>query len=474
MKITLFIFFLSFSLSGHAQLIQGNNQEYAGKKLTFFRYTDPVTQEKEKVFTLMVDQNGNFSTQLNLSQPAFVTCDFGIYRGMLILEKENTINLLLPPFREKLFADQKNPFFNPVEFWFATDQANLLNDQIAAFDAHLNQLTDKHFNSLYFNQSRTTYDSIAVQLEREFGATRSNIFKWHKKLKLKAVEADAFRLTAKNVAEAIREVQPEYWTQPAFMQLLDKSFTNLLSFESRSGTGQDVKKAVASGDLSRLKKITVEKYMGSGSMADLVLLKMLHDAYYSGDFSQNHILKLLASGYFLSDGDKNIRSIAENIQKKLKHLRPGTIAPVVCLKNTDGHLVCSDGNPSGETGKFKYLIFADTEMAVCQEQLKFLTRINELFQKHLDIYIILKKTDLIAMKMFLEKQQIPGIHLIDEKSEFIVNYRIRSFPMCFLLNGNHEVVFQHTLAPLDGFEQQFGHFLRRKLFEDQRNGGAYN
>ncbi|MDD4426448.1 MAG: hypothetical protein PHS40_11025, partial [Mariniphaga sp.] len=71
MKIFLFIFFLSFSLSGHAQLIQGYNQEYAGKKLTFFRYTDPVTQEKEEVFTLMFDHNGNFSTQLNLSQPAF-------------------------------------------------------------------------------------------------------------------------------------------------------------------------------------------------------------------------------------------------------------------------------------------------------------------------------------------------------------------------------------------------------------------
>jgi len=31
------------------------------------------------------------------------------------------------------------------------------------------------------------------------------------------------------------------------------------------------------------------------------------------------------------------------------------------------------------------------------------------------------------------------------------------------------VVFQQTKAPLDGFEQQFGAFLRQELFERQRN-----
>jgi hypothetical protein len=50
--------------------------------------------------------------------------------------------------------------------------------------------------------------------------------------------------------------------------------------------------------------------------------------------------------------------------------------------------------------KFKYILFADTEMIVVKEQLKYLTKIEELFSKHLEIYVVLLKTDLIEMKRF--------------------------------------------------------------------------
>ncbi len=62
--------------------------------------------------------------------------------------------LQLPPFREKSFADQKNPYFEPVSFWFTTENKNQLNSQISDFTIKLNQLTNKYFNHLYFRQSK--------------------------------------------------------------------------------------------------------------------------------------------------------------------------------------------------------------------------------------------------------------------------------------------------------------------------------
>jgi hypothetical protein len=38
-----------------------------------------------------------------------------------------------------------------------------------------------------------------------------------------------------------------------------------------------------------------------------------------------------------------------------------------------------------------------------------------------------------------------------------------------LLDEKHQLEFTNTKAPLDGFEQQFGGFLQRELFERQRN-----
>ena len=282
------------------------------------------------------------------------------------------------------------------------------------------------------------------------------------------MEADAFRLTPEKVTELLSKTGREYWNHPAFIELFEKTFTNKLSFEVRSTTGTEIRQAVSSENISVLRNMLTEKYKISGPVADLALLKMLHDAYYSGDFSQNDILNMVSSATFRQHTDLFIRETSKNVFEKLEFLRKGSKAPVICLKNTDGHRVCTIETSAGEK-KFKYLVFADTEMIVCQEHLKYLTRTKEQFQEYLEIIIVLRKTDLIEMKMFLDKENIPGIHLIDENGDFIEKYRVKSFPICYLLNENHEVVFQQAKAPLDGFEQQFGTFLRQELFERQRN-----
>ncbi len=461
-------FILIFSWTSFATKIEGKNKEYAGKKLEFFRFADPVTQEKIYVFTLEPDQDGNFSAEVKVNQTTFVFSDFGIYRGMLFLEPGKTFELLFPPWREKSFTDSKNPYFNPVEFWVASKEGNQLNDHISNFDAWLNQLSDRFFDKLYFNQSKSAFDSISHILENHFGGQKNPTFNWHKKLKLKALEADAFRLTPEKVSEDLSATGREFWNHPAFIGLFEKTFTNKLNFEVRSTTGTEIRQAISAGNISFLRNMLKEKYKITGSIADLALLKMLHDAYYSGDFSQTDILAMVSSPQLTVHSDPTIQNTVKNVQRKLEFLRKGSNAPAICLRNTDGHRVCTNETSAGKE-KFKYLIFADTEMIVCREHLKYLTRTEEQFQKHLEIIVVLRKTDLIEMKIFLDKENIPGIHLVDEKGEFIEKYKVKSFPTCFLLNENHEVVFQQALAPLDGFEQQFGTFLRQELFERQRN-----
>jgi thioredoxin-related protein len=110
-------------------------------------------------------------------------------------------------------------------------------------------------------------------------------------------------------------------------------------------------------------------------------------------------------------------------------------------------------------------------MAVCREHLKYLPAIQQKFQKHLEIYIVLRKTEATQMKKFFAENEVPVIKLVDENNEFITLYKIKSFPQCFLLDENHKVKFVAAKAPLDGFEQQFGSFIQQELFERQRNQG---
>ncbi len=465
MRLSLLSFLTLCVLYGTATEIVGNHKEYAGKKLQFFNYSDPVTLEKEHLFTLDIDAAGNFKANPSIDKTTFIFSEFGIYKGNLILEPGKDIELLLPPLREKSFAERKNPYFSPVEFWIATKEGKQLNDKVSEFDNQLNLLTDKYFNQLYFQQSRNAFDSIQASLQQQFESGQTEAFANHKRLRLKAVEADAFRLPAEKIAPALSETNPEYWNFPAFIQLFEKAFGGKLSFEAKSMQGNAIHKAIAGADVAFFTGFIKNRYQITGPLSDLVLLKLLHDGFYSGDFPRESILKLLNSKHFSANQNQTIREVAGNVTEKLMHLRVDSKAPVICLPNTDGNKVCTN-----ETNdKFKYIIFADTEMIVVREQLKYLTKIQEMFNEHLEIYVVLVKTDLIEMKKFLVEEKIPGVHLVDGNGEYIEKYRVKSFPGTYLLNSSHEVVFEDTKAPLDGFEQQFGTFLRQHLFQQQRN-----
>jgi len=462
------LLFLSVLLSFFAEgstTIRCENIEYAGKKLDFFQYSDPVTKKAEFIFSLEFDETGKCSTTANNKIINYVFCDFDIYRGMLFLEPGETIILRLPPVREKSFADQKNPYFSPVAFWFKTENDAQLNNRISDFTQQYNQLTDKYFNQLYFRQSKEIYDSVVFLLDKKFANIKSETFSFHKKMKLKMVEVEAFRQKPAQFSDLFSGIKSQFWLHPSFIDLFDKTFDDQLSFLAKSVKGENIETFVNSANISELQNLIKTRYNISGEITELIILKLLHDAFYSNNFSKSSILKMVESQQFTKNSNTIIRQAALNISTKFTHLQKGTPAPVICLKNLNGQQVCTDT----DNKKFKYIIFADTEMIICREQLKYLTNIEQRFKKHLEIFVVLRKTEATKMKIFLAENKIAGILLIDENNEFIESYKVKSFPHCFLLNENHKVQFISAKAPLDGFEQQFGKFLQNELFMRQRN-----
>jgi len=450
-----------------AVTIQCNNPKYASRKLVFYSYSDPVSQQTNPVFTLETDGNGKASKPVEITTVKFVFCDFGIYRGMLFLEPGQTITLKLPPVRDKTFADEKNPYFKPVTFWFETENAPQLNNQVALFTARLNQLTDQYFDPLYFRQSKPYLDSLKIRIDKEFGVVKNEYFVLNKQFALKQVEVDAFRLKPENYASVFNDIKPVFWQFPAFTDLFEKAFSGLLSFDAKTVGGDDLKKAVNQGNTQALLDHLRKKYKVTGETADLALLKMLHDGWYSGDFSKTSIQQMLKVTRFSGHQNLVIRETAKNITDKISFLQTGSAAPAICLKNMDGAKTCTNTTK----GKYKYILFADTEMAVSREHLKYLSAIDQKFQKNLEIFIILRKAETASIKKFFTENQVPGVKLIDGNGEFSALYKIRSYPQCFLLDENHKVKLAPAKAPLDGFEQQFGTLLQNDRIENLRKQG---
>lgn len=459
--------FLSVYLRAAPVTIICDSPKYASKKLVFYNYSDPVSQTTNPVFTLETDKTGKASVTIDVQNTQFVFCDFGIYRGLLLLEPGQTLKIQLPPVREKTFADAKNPYFEPVKFWFATENKTQLNNQVSAFSAKLGQLSDKYFDQLYFRQLKTYLDSVRIQMDKNLGNVKNETFVLHKTFSLKLVEVEAFRLKPADYAAVFNGVKTNFWFHPAFTDLFNKTFSGLLSFDAKSVKGTDLKKAVNQGDIKFLAAHLKTKYKLSGDVVDLALLKMLHDAWYSGDFSKTAIQQMLKATRFTGHQNMVIRETAKNISEKISFLQTDSTAPSICLKNMDGQKTCTNSTK----GKYKYIIFADSEMAVSREHMKYLTAIQQKYPKSLEIFIILRKTEPASIRKFFTENEIQAVKLIDENEEFATLYKIRSFPQCFLLDENHKVKLSPAKAPLDGFEQQFGALLHNERIENMRKQG---
>ena len=467
MRLLLFssLFFLATSSLFAKVTITANQPEYANTKLEFYFHDDPVTLKKVAAFSLNFDNAGKASVEIDIDETTCYYCDFGIYRGIFFIEPGNNISLKIPPLREKSFADEKNPFFEPVEFWFNTEERGNINNQISAFTIQFNQYTDKNFDRLYFQHSKVAYDSLVYILEKNFPETTSQTFTTYKSLSLKLLQADAFRLKPENYTSEISTIPSTQWQNPAFENLLEKAFNSQFSSAAKSVNGAEIRNAINNSDLKFLQNWVQTQFKISAETAQLALLKLLYDAYYSGDFSKNAIEKMVQSTYFSNARNKQIIRTAKNINSKFTFLKVGTAAPEICLNNLKGIEICTGKN----NGKYKYLIFADIEMIVCREHLKYLSIIEEKFQRQLEIYVIFRNVDVKEIEKFIAENPVPGKLLIDKNGEYISTYNIKTFPQCFLLDEKHIVKLESTKSPLDGFEQQFAGLLRKELIEQQRN-----
>lgn len=456
---------LSFSLSGMATSIRCTNPEYANEQLIFYTYADPISNNNKVAFTLKFNNEGTSEASIQIDEPLFTFSEFGIYRGMVLLEPGKTINLQLPPLKKKSFADQKNPYFQPIAFWIYTNNGEMLNDEISHFEQKLNELTDKNFNALYFQQSESAFNKLKSGLDEAFPKTDSESFELHKKLRLKLIEADIFRMSPEDYSAIFQSISPNFWGHQSFKTLFDKTFDKQLSFSAKAIGGSKISEAVARENINGLLDFIDKKYKLSGEMADLVLLKMLHDGFYSKEFPEKAIKNMIADKHFTNHQEIKIREAARNIARKISFLEKGSVAPAICLTDINGEKHCT--NSSQE--KFKYIVFADVETVICQEHLKYLSRVNELFSKNLEIFVVLRNTDRAGIDTFFNENKVPATILIDSESKAISQYKVRSFPQCILLDEKHQVVFDDAKAPLNGFEQQFGTWLRNELFMRQRN-----
>jgi hypothetical protein len=447
-------------------VIEGYEPDYAGRVLVFYTYSDPILKNQDEAFRITIDGKGNFRQEVKLNSTLFCLSDFDVYKVMLIVTPESSLKIKLPALRKKTLPESKNPYFKPITLWLpvASGGENEVNHLVSALELRYNQLTTRYFNQLYFQHSDACLDSVKTQIEGEFDKYDSPLLKKQTTLKIKLLESDIYPTRQQKIFKGV-SLKDYNLSNPVFIDLFDQVFNNKLTYEANSVKSEDLKKAIAICNLAYVKKYFAEKYCLDNKLIDYVLLKIIHDAYFTNLFPQKTIVSMLDDSLLKTNEDIKIREIASGVKQKLLFLSTASIAPAICLNDLSGQRQCSD-----KLKKTTYLLFVDMEMKVCREHLKYLSTIESKFKNQLAIFIVIKNSDFATINKFFSENQIPGIKVLDGKGDSVAaEYKIRSYPSAFLLDENHKVVLSPAKNPLDGFEVEYAAILKGKQMERFRN-----
>jgi len=437
-----------------AIIISGSEPGYAGRKLEFLTWTDPVSKNELTLFQLVIDEKGNFSAEVKVMEPLYCFSEFGIYRGEVILMPEVNIRVKFPPLKEKSFEESKNPYFEPLEVWLQVNGGDktMLTNQIATFDHLFYQLNDRYFNELFYRRSKNYLDTIQLRLDTEYRGYTHPVFLTHREMRLKTLAAEMARSGREKIIGSVGKTNVSLWGMPAFAAMLNSLFFNTLSNESKTMTGAKIKQWIRDKNHPEIKKWAAGFTSTTSPMTDLLLLKMLHDAFYSGEFSKTSITAILRSDPFLQHSNPEIIRITKEVIGKLTFLEKGSLAPDICLPRLEGAVWCSSSN----TKTYTYLIFADLDVPISREQVKYLRTMVEKTGESLLPVIVVAPSVKTDIRRFIADNQIPGTILLEQTTpSFAEKYKVRSYPSAFLLDKNHRVVLAPARNPLDGFEFQF-------------------
>ena len=453
----LFLFVLVATAAYSAPVrIMGTAEDYKNSSLIFYKYSDRITFIKEKLFTLEIDQSGNFDQSFELDQITYVFGEFGIYHAYFYAEPGKTYELVLPEFAEKRAEDIFNPFFTPQNIHLGIKQMNKtdLNYLIMDFDYYYFKYLDLNFLDVYASGLQTDVDTFINNINERYKEFDNPYFINYKKYRIAALKNIA---TQKQYETAL--VYGYYtkdsvlYDNPAYMDLFNNIYADYFDKYLTGPNGAYLYAVINYGhSISRLKKLMNQSIEHkSPQFRELVILKGLNDSFANKNMPWLPLLLTLDSLH-LSTKFPQHKLIAQNIADNVLSMAPGTVAPPFELPDTAGNM----HQLSAYRGKYVYLHFANTTTYTSQIEFELIKNLHERYKGICIFLTVLTDVDQEKAKKFINKHEYNWNFLFTEiNSSVISTYKVSAYPTYYLLDVYGNLLMSPAPSPSEDFETAF-------------------
>lgn len=438
-------------------IIYGNAKDYANSTIIFYKYSDRITYQKEKLFELEIDANGDFYASTNISTTTYTFATFGVYYAYFYIQNNNKYELLLPRYVEKTQLDIFNPFFEAenIHLGIKNLKDSDLNYLIMDFDYYYERFLSYYINSYKIITDSTNNDikEFIYNIDEKYKNCDNKYFKQY--LKFRIASLDNLSTQSKNanaIALAYYAKSPVLYNNPAYMDLFNEIFDSYFDNILTRKEGPTLYAIINYGhSIKRLNAFLSQiNYLQNTQLREMVIMKGLYDCFYNKNMSWLPLLLTLDS-LNLSTKYQQHKLISQNIADDVISLKANTYAPNFELHDTNNNNI----SLKDFRGKYVYLQFANTNSIASQKDLELIKKLFSQFNQDIIFITILSDDDREKALSFIKRNKYYWNFLFCSiTSQVISDYKIISYPNYFLINPDGTFNMSPAPSPTQKIEKK--------------------
>ena len=452
------------SLSGQSVSIHGLAPDYAGKKLIFYTYPEPISHQPKLLAETKIGLDGTFTLSFKTAQPIEIYCDLEKYRGTLVTEPGVNYQISLPPYSQRTSTEAASPYFEPELYWLGIKgvKPTDLNFLARAFLTDYNKELATHTTDLYQKKSVDTVKAILARLETSYPTGKVQYLNTLKAYSYGELEFAIVQPSKDAIIQKYFARKDVSLSHPAYQHLFKAVFSDYLNNKLEDLHQKEFIAPAVKGDFAGF----VNKLSANGfkkPIAELLAVKSFYDGFFDSKFDKNSMLKGLRDAE-LQVSFEPLKEQIPGIIKKLTSIQEGNPAPMLLLTNRQNITA-----PLRAKGKFLYLAFFRSESKECKAELDSLVSMEKRLHTILTIVpVSLDEKFADAVKLWNEKKYPWELFSAAEPDKTRKDYLIKTVPTFYLISPDQKILLSQALSPSHNFEYLFLKIYRESRFKQTK------
>ena len=443
--------------------LSGNSPTYAGEELVFFTIRDYITLEEKEISRCKVSADGSFTARFDIGETVTVIVYLGAYKGSMYIEPDKKYLVIIPDKKEKTDAERLNPYFVPTEFMIGVSKGgmNEMNFMIKTFENSYYPYYNKLAVNINVAQNNTKELERAItEMEKPWKDSDNEFLKQYVHYRIGLLRLMASQFKSKAISEEYFSKKKILYYNPAYMELFNQVYDKYFLFFSTTPEGKslfdDVNKKKSFAALK--KTLRTDQVLADDSLLEMVVLKNIHDNFYSDKFTREGMLDILDTIAAQSASPMH-RQIAVNIRTKVTKLMPGFPAPGFVLFDKDDTPV----DLQSFRGSWVYLNFCSCSSYACFKEFDLLNKLQDKYGDKLKIITVLCDGSPDVMRNYLSRNPHKWIFLHYANQPTVqADYRIKAYPVYYFIDKEGKLVYSPAPSPAENFESYFTKYLESK------------